>query len=487
MSKAAVDHIAICGSGLAFEACLAALARNLDPGIRITALELEQEQSFDPLYGTVTPPTAFDDFTLWGIDEPELLLRTGSSFCYGTFYSDWAGRLGWTQAYHLPLPVWDGIEFHFYLAHLQASLEPHLVSAVCGRAGRFAHPPADPNIPLSRAEYGYQIDPLDLADLLARKDLPGNVTRIRGEIASIEVDEGRIRSIVLSDGNVVDAQFFIDATGPSGRLMDALGNGFEAERTVGFAQSAQECDQLGSALRLVQEKPYGWQSQTHLQGRILNFALFHPDQAGAVNPALGSHSGALSGQLDLGARAEGWRGNCASIGHANCVIEPLTPAPMILLSRDIERLLQLVPITTDMEVEAREFNRLLGDDIEHCGIFGRAFYEVENAPETDFWRQARARRLPSKLERKLEQFGSRAILVSYDLEPFNKEDWTILHYGMKRKPERSHPFLDGIDMPAAQRRLDEMSQAIRKLSLKVPPHERYLTNFMRYLEKQHAR
>ena len=472
---------------MAFEAGLAALASNLGRAVRITALALKSEANLDPLYGTVTSPTASSDFRLLGIEEPELFLQTNSSFCYGSSYANWAGHLRWTQCYHLPFPVWDGIEFHFYLAHLRASLEPYLVSAVCGQAGRFAHPPVDPRNPLSRAEYGYQIDPGNVADLLARKKLPDNVTRVCGDIKSIQVEEGRIRSIALSDGSKLEAQFFIDATGPSGKLMEALGNGFRPQQRVGFTQSAQASDQPGSAIRLLEGKPYGWESQTHLRNQTLAFALYHPDQVDEVGSSLMDHPEATRGELDLGERAEGWRANCVALGHASCIMEPLTPAPMILLFRDIERLLQLIPITTNMAVEAREFNRLLGDDIEHSGLFERAFYEVEDAPNTDFWRAATAQNLPDKLKRKLDQFKSRGFLVAYDLEPFNKEDWTILHFGMNRQPERNHPFLDGVDLQAIQRRLDAMDQSIQQLSLKVPPHDRYVKNFVQYLEKHHAR
>ena len=487
MSEGVLDHILICGSGLAFEAGLAALARNLDPSIRITALELEPEDCFDPLYGSVMPPTAFTDLRLWGIEEPELLLKTDTSFCYGTSYANWAGQLSWTQSYHLPLPVWDGIELHFYLTHLGLPLEPYLVSAVCGKAGRFAHPPADPKIPLSRAEYGYQFDPSSLAGFLAGKDLPANVRRIRGEIGSILVEDDRIKAIALSDGSNLEAEFFIDATGPSGKLMEALGNCFQAERRIGFAQSRQECDTLGSALRDVQGRPYGWQSQIHLRNQTISFALCHPDQLDEVELPRGESGLSTSGRLDLGKREDGWRSNCAGIGHTNCVTEPLTPAPMILLLRDIERLMQLIPFSSNMAVEAREFNRLLRDDIDHCDIFLRAFYEVANLPDTPFWRDATAQDVPGKLAIKLEQFNSRGILVSFDLETFNKEDWTILHYGMKRQPDRKHPFLEGVDSMAIQRRLDQLSQAIAQLSLKVPPHARYVNNFLQYLEKHHAR
>ena len=37
-----------------------------------------------------------------------------------------------------------------------------------------------------------------------------------------------------------------------------------------------------------------------------------------------------------------------------------------------------------------------------------------------------------KLKRKITQFESRGVILQYDLEPFNNEDWTQIHLGMGR-------------------------------------------------------
>jgi len=239
MQTKGLDNIAICGTGIAFEYCLAALAHSLGNDINITAIELEDLPVKDAFYGNVTSPEIYKFHLSLGLTEPDLLLSTDTSFCYGTRYQSWADRMNWTQSYHLPFPIWENIPFHHYLIKAKAELEPYLVSAVCGTSGVFAHPPGDPNVPLSRAEYGYQLRPQSIARLLSQKSLPENVTRIKGSIDKIQVTGGHITAIKLQDKQNIQASFFIDASGDASLLMEALDNKFESRRTLCILESTK--------------------------------------------------------------------------------------------------------------------------------------------------------------------------------------------------------------------------------------------------------
>lgn len=486
MGGARLDRILICGSGLAFETALAALAKNLDTDVSITALEITTHDNSDIFYGTVMPPTAYNDHLAMDLSEPRLLTQTDTVFCYGTHYENWAQSLDWTQSYQLPFPVWEGIEFHFYLSYLQATLEPYLVGAQCGQWGRFAHPPSDQNVPLSRAEYGYQFRPQALSALLAKEKKPANIRRVKGDIKHIHVKAGHIYALELSDGQSLTAQLFIDTTGPTAALMQALDNPFNAQKTVSAVNILQKKDKPGSALRHVRGQTYGWHARTNLRDHTQHLVICHPDQLDDVDPALTHHSDANITHIPIGDRQQGWVANCVGLGQVNSIAEPLTPAPIMMLYKDIERLLQLIPVTTDMSVEAKEYNRLLKDDTQHCDIFWKAFYVVNDPPNTPYWQEMVSQAPSTKLARKIAQFKSRGFLSSYDLEPFNKEDWTILHFGMKRHPERTHHLLDHADLRPIKNKLTNMEKSIQQLCEKVPPHDRYVSNFLRYLEKNNV-
>ena len=164
-----IDHILVCGSGLAFEFVLARMANALSDTIKLTALEIPDPVENDAIYGTTTTPAAYRFFLDSGLDEPELITRSSTGFSFGTQYKNWGGRRHWVQGFQLPFPIWNGVPFHHFLSGSNQNLETFMPGAAAGRAGRFAHPPNDKNIILSRAEYGYQFDPFELAELLKNR------------------------------------------------------------------------------------------------------------------------------------------------------------------------------------------------------------------------------------------------------------------------------------------------------------------------------
>ena len=137
-------------------------------------------------------------------------------------------------------------------------------------------------------------------------------------------------------------------------------------------------------------------------------------------------------------------------------------------------------------MEEKEFNRLAQVDIEHSQIFTDAFFETAQTPDTYYWQDAKAQNSSEKLARKIRQFESRGFLTAFDFEPFNEQDWTILHFGMGRQIERVDPFIDNIPDATIRERLDALEISIKQIVAKMPPHGRYLGKFISYLERKNA-
>ena len=108
-----------------------------------------------------------------------------------------------------------------------------------------------------------------------------------------------------------------------------------------------------------------------------------------------------------GYRERAWVQNCVGIGQSIAVLEPISPGPMLLLQYDIDRLLSLIPVSADMSIEAREFNRRFNADFDHIEMFDIAILSVENNFTGDYWCEISRRKLPEKLARKIEQFSNR--------------------------------------------------------------------------------
>lgn len=467
----AVGSILICGDGLAARMTLVGLARQLPPSIAIRWARAGEQDDIDLFYGTVTGPSAYGFNLMAGVDERQLTLDSAAAFSWGTRYASWGAGRSWMQSFALPFPVIDGVQFHHYLAMAGVGgIDPFVAGLQAARRGVFVHPPratatGTPH-PLSRAEYGYQFDPADHARLF---EPPERVERIAGTLASVEVADGRIAGVTMDDGRVVTADLYVDASGPAARLLGALAGNAPTGRRIAITASDLPSDDQ-APLRTVRATPQGWESDTPLKGRTRRTVIGIPDDVDGP-------------QVTLGRRPAAWVGNCVGVGQAAGVVEPLTPAPMLLLERDIERLLALIPVSAGMTVEAAEYNRRFAEDHDHAALFQQTLFAVDGLPDGPYWRAARGAAVAEKLARKLTLFDRRGVLVAYDLEPFHPEDWLILHLGMGRRPARYDALADRADEAQVVQFLTGMAREIEQGVATLPPARVYRTQLEQYLRK----
>jgi len=223
--------------------------------------------------------------------------------------------------------------------------------------------------------------------------------------------------------------------------------------------------------------------------------VYDPASEAAALAALGG-SPAASTDIEIKRQDAPWQGNCAAIGQSAAVIEPLTPAPLMMLQADISRLLELIPVSQEMAIERREYNRRFQDDHSHAALFEAAFFaQDDDAGESaqpqhasPYWRAAKIYHARAdaggKLSAKLTQFKSRGALVSFDCEPFSAEDWVMLHFGLGHVPARYDPLADRMPNAQIEATLGRMKTAVSQMAEKMPPHHVYMTGLLRYLREQ---
>jgi tryptophan 7-halogenase len=485
-ANAPIERTVVCGGGLAGHMTAAALARQLPPAMQIAWVNHPDSSDADLFYGSVGPPAAYAFNLAAGVAEPRLILDTSTMFSWGTKFVRWgADNRSWIQCFHLPLPVIGGVLFHQYLARLRIDeLEPFLTSAVAARHGVFAHPLEKGPPLLTRVEYGYQCDPQSYREPFGASARSSRVEVIPAHIARVECEAGAIAALHLSDGQVRTADLYVDCTGPEALLSSSLGAVFSGNRRLRAVTSCVAADGAGAPPRTVTACEFGWQSATPLQKKRMARLTVFPPEAEAQALLAHGEPPERTATATLGRRAEAWIGNCVAIGQAACVLEPLTHAPMLLLQRDIERLLSLIPFSTDMSVERREFNRQSAADYTHAQIFHRALFETQPIAQTPYWQAAREEPVHQNLADKIAQFESRGLLVAFDLEPFNAEDWTIQHYGIGRRPARHDRVADRAPEAEVRQFLDTMRRDIDSLVKRMPAIDDYMADLIRYLVQQ---
>lgn len=487
MTSDPITNIVICGAGLASWMTAAALSKNLPSAIKVTVLETPNSDAADIFYGSITSPSAYKFYLGLGLTEADMFMRTQSTFSYGSQYENW-GLTGtsWIQCFHSPLPSWNGVPFAHHISPDTQSLEHYLVSAQAAAKGKFAHPPADKNIVLSSAEYGYHFKANDVTKLMKIIALKNGVTSISQEIESIEHDKGHIKNLILKNGEALNADLYIDASGPNAQIMSHQNSDeLQIHRSISALYSEQQSPQIGPPLRRVNSGSFGWQSVTPLQEAKAILTVFDSHSEEAARKAHHSET-ATNCKVSIGHRRQAWSGNCVTLGHAAAVVEPTTPAPLMLLQMDIQRLMGLIPVTVDFSFEEKIYNESFQTDVENIQLFNNAFYQIENLAQTPYWATAKSHSLSDKLTRKLKQFSRRGLLVSYDLEPFNNEDWTILHHGMARAPNKQDLFAALSDTAKIGQDLKNLSNSIQEIIAKMPPHHIYMAKFLNYLERNHA-
>jgi len=487
MTAAPVRHIVICGSGLAAWMTAATVSKNLPAAIQITVLETTNSDSTDIFYGSVTNPSAYKFFLNLGLSEADLLLRTQSSFSYGTSYKNWGlTDASWVQSFQAPFPIWDGAPFAHHITDATPPLEQFLMSAQAAIKGKFAHPLADKNSPLSSTEYGYHYTARDLTNLLKVIAGKHGVHSHSQDIVSIENSDGKITGLKLKDGETLSADLYVDASGPDASLISALEDtNIQTTRSLSALYSEQRSVELGPPLRQVVGHDFGWQSLTPLQEVNAVMTVYAP-QSEEVARKVHPQGEAVQCNMALGRRKKAWSGNCVAIGHAAAIVEPTSPAPLMLLQMDIDRLVGLIPVTEACDIEAQIFNEGFQTDVENIELFNNALFQLEGLAETEYWSAAKSNSSSARLNRKLEQFAHRGLLVSYDLEPFNDEDWTILHHGIGRTPRRRDAVAKLSNVDKIDRDLKNKAKAIQTIVAKMPPHHIYLAKFLNYLERNHV-
>ena len=470
MPIAPLSHIAILGAGFAGAMTAAMLAELLPKTVKLTVVDTMGADETDVFYGTVTSPATYNFLLAMCITEPEFLPHTNTAFSLGTHYENWGPeKRSWTQAFHQPLPLLNGVNFQHYLTRLRdthpqlAALQPYIMSIHAARRGVFAHPREDQKTPLSDVEYGYQFLPKQWRDMFISKVAKDHIKIISANILNIERKNDDIGEITLSNGSVLTADFYIDCTGQNSKLTSSTAPRINSRR-ISAKESFAATETLGPVCRKLTGSITGWTAQTPLQDGIHSLTINHSTETdGSLE--------VVSGYLEAP-----WSANAVTIGHGAALLEPLTPAPIITLQRDIERLAELIPLSTDMRVEAREYNRRFAEDYGNAACFQNAFsaagFDSEIADD--------------KLETKITQFESRGICVQYDLEPFLPLDWLQLHYGMGRKAERYDPLADKLDEARLIQTLQKMRVANETLAAKMPPHHVYMSGLLKYLRKKNV-
>jgi tryptophan 7-halogenase len=492
-----ITRVVILGGGTAGWMTAAALSRCFGRKLRIDLVESEAIGTVG--VGEATIPTIHWFNELIGLDEADFVRAAKASFKLGIEFVDWA-RPG--HRYFHPFGRYgvelDQIPFHQHWLKARADgldrpLSDFSLATVLAAENRFARPVTDPRSILSTLGYAYHFDAALYAAHLRGLSEAAGVLRHEGKVSGVERDprSGFVTALRTDRGERIEGELFIDCSGFRALLIgETLEAPFEdwshwlpCDRAVAApcARIAETTPYTRSTVR-----PAGWQWRIPLQHRTGNgyvyaSAFVSDDEAAAT--LLANLDGELLAEprflsFKAGFRRESWRGNVVAIGLSSGFLEPLESTSIHLIQSAIAKLIALFPDRDCDPRLARQFNVLLGRDMDGVRDFLILHYHATEGHDAPLWRQVRAMTLPETLADKEAHYRRSGRLMLTQDELFREASWLAVLNGQGIVAEGHAPLADTLDPGANARRLDDLAALIARAARTLPKHDAVIAEFI---------
>jgi tryptophan halogenase len=485
MSPERVQDIVITGGGTAAWLAAATLSRALKADFcRIRVLESPKKAT--PLSEAALP--SFHRLNgLLGINEDDLLQRTGGTFRLGEQFNDW-GRLGDRYFHGLgPLGVkLDAVPFHHYWLKLRESgesvaIEQYSTAAMAAKLNRFSHPSLDRHSFLSFFSYGYHFDAELLESYFEKYALAHGALRIAGTAVDVQLNEhGFIDALQLEDGRTVRAGLYLDVGGSVHARVAAHREDWSQwlpcdRAVIAAGASTGEVTPFAESSACAA----GWQWRIPLQGQVDHgyaYCSAHLSDDEAASELLRRMSGAPRRPprflpLPQGRPAKFWDKNCLRLGGG---FDPMDATGLHLAQTSVTRLLTLFPAQRFSQPDVDEYNRLAIAESERIRDFRILHFKATQRSDSPFWEQCRRMPVPETLQNKIDLFQRCARVAMFDEEHFGEDSWIALFLGQNLLPRDYDPLADVLDLKDTRSALLRMRTMIKDAVGTLPSHAEYI-------------
>jgi tryptophan halogenase len=476
----AIREVVIVGRDAPAWIAAASLQRALGPsGLKVTVVELPSLLSSIDVYPAL--PSLQSLHALLGIDEAAVLTAANGVPMVAQRYVDW-GKAGEAFLHSYDSAETPGAFVSFVQLWTKARLEGLPVAfeefqpgAMAARLGRVSSESDDPEG--LGATYGYHLDAMAYSLLLRAFAMRRGVAAKPVGSVEVEVDGDVIAAIRLPDGERIQADLFIDASGPDALLLsrlpgspwDSWSNYFPCDRTLTLAAPGLEPRPAFSQIKAFDE---GWiglyplYNRTVVVGGYNSARLSNQEAAAAIlaNAGIRTAGEGLVETLQAGIRNSPWVGNCVAIGEAAAMLDPLDAVQLHVAHLCVTNLISFFPVTSDYSLEAEEYGRAIRRHAANLRDFQSAHYKLNGRFGQAFWDIARDGRVSEGLQLKLQMFEARAETILYDEETFEDGSWAAMFLGHGLVPKAYDPRVDLIaqqdHIAAIRRRLSEIAALV---------------------------
>lgn len=477
-----INSIAIVGDSLAAWTAAAILAKHFAQQIKICVLEIPVP---DDASAESAMPSLREFHRLLNIKEREFFQATDATFKLATQYCDWVrpGHNYWLGVGDCGMSL-DGVEFQHYANLLHqcgdsTAYDTYSLTVQAARKCKFNPLSKDQQATGFQLPYAMHLNTASYKKMLRGYAQTLGVTAVSGELAQVELD--------AKSGNIhqLQADFFIDCTGATGKLIEDVAPGefvpdnFGCDRRLSWIETVAADIPNYSTLSAHE---FGWQKTIRLRSGIHQQYFYNSEflsdaqaldfvkQKTATNVQLAN--------LRPGYRTNPWVKNCLALGEAANGGGQLGLSNLHLVHSGILRFIELFP-SVGSPAFALEYNRLTALEYERIAHFQRAPFALSQRNDSDFWRACKTSLLPDSLSHSINLFKQRGKIASHEQETFSLPSWAAMFLANECWPQKYDPQLNGIKLEQLQQHTARMKTDIKKIVADMPSHAEYLQAYLK--------
>ncbi|KQN93305.1 hypothetical protein ASE95_10410 [Sphingomonas sp. Leaf231] len=482
MLDAPIRRIVIVGGGIVGWSAAAALRRRV-PGLAVAIVMMPPtaDALADRMPHTLPSTIGFHDDL--GLREEDAVLRAGGGWRLGTLFEGWAGDLpSYVHAYGPYGQPFGTASFHHHWLRAArvgtaAPFDAHAPAAVLARAGRMPVPSV---ATFAGTQLALVLDVARYRAMLEAFARHLGVEVIDGAVAAVRLRaaDGFVERLSLADGRAVEADLFVDASGPRAVVrgaIDADWDEWSGWLRCDRLMTAEGAAEPASPLDRVTALPAGWRWRSAAAGRTLHGVCYagdlsSDDEARRELAAAGGTAASAAISFRQGTRRAAWARNCVAVGDAATVIEPLDFTNLHLAQSAIDRIVAMLPGRSCDPLEVADYNRQAQAEVTRVRDFVLCHYATARRAGP-FWQRQDA--LPDSLARTLTLFTERGRLPFFEEETFARDDWLAVLLGQGVLPRRIDPLIDTTAAEDSDRAMAAYRAAIAQAVLRCPAVDGY--------------
>lgn len=497
MQPERIEKIVILGGGTAGWIAAAVLSKILSGGnCRIELVESPEISAVGVGEATIPPIINFLKFL--DIGEREFIQYTNATFKLGIKFKGWNKE---EESYFHPFGSIgvniDGNNFYPYwqkakLFGGETQFTDYSPAALMAEKKKFYLPQmAAKDSFLAGASYALHFDAGLVAKYLQAYAQRRGVKQTLARVENVACQQnGNIKTLMLSNGEKVEGDFFIDCSGFNGLLIEqTLNAGYEdwsdflpCDRAIAVQTEA------GNDINpytLATARDSGWTWNIPLQSRSGN-GYVYSSKFCSDDEALAMLSQSLTERFITepriipfvtGRRKSIWKKNCLSLGLSAGFVEPLESTAIHLITRGIRAFVDLFPDKNCSELLVNEYNRIMNREYELVRDFIILHYCTTTRRDSNFWRYCNEMQIPETLQQKIDLFKSQGKLYFDPNDLFKPPSWYCVFEGMGVCSSRYDPLVDITDFDEVRRILKQVRELMLVLVQGLPTHKGFLTEY----------